>query len=358
VKSAVERHELLRTVFRQSGGSLCQRILGSYVPDVPVLEAEQPIPFHGDLTTRPPIQAAIVRSGGNEHTLRLSAHRILGDGASMRLLLGEIGALYASSLGQTILPLLDRAIEYADYASWERDWLTGERLSKELEFFRRELQGADFTLPTDRPRSARSERRGSRLPFELAPEVGDAVRAMAARERATVYMVLLAAFASAIGRYAGRPAVVIGSPVSRRNHRGTERMLGPFMNTLPLAIDLSEGGTLPDLVRKVKGVLLAALAHQEAPFHLVTGGATGIGEVAFVLEDPAPPELVLGELRLTRAEGAEVTARRELTLTVAAGDGDLSGTAIYDRDLFDAGTIQGIVRDFEAVLASAREGGA
>lgn len=373
VSAAVERHEVLRTVFRPSRGSLSQVILGSFVPDVRIIDAPESTPSEADgadgeridLAAWPGVRVELLRTREDEHILRLLVHRILGDGFSMRLLLGEIGALYASSLGEMHLPLLDPAIQYADYAAWERGWLTAETLAEQIEFFRGELEGADaaFTLPTDHPRPALRLRRGSRLHFELPPEISDAAHAMAARERASLYMVLLAAFASAIGRYARRPAVVIGSPVSRRNQPGTERILGPFMNTLPLRIDLPDGSSLPNLVRNVKAVLLAALAHQDAPFHHVTAALTaehgpaaaGIGQVAFVIEDPAPSELVLGGLSLTRVEPVQVTSRRELTLSVAATNGEIAGMMTYDRDLFNVVTIQRIVRDFEAALAPARD---
>ena len=364
VQSAIERHELLRTVFRPSREGLSQVVLGSHTLDVPVLDAPASTaserPF--DLTAAPPLRAEILRTGPGDHTLRLRIHRILGDGLSTRLLLGEIGALYINALGDGDLPLLDSAIQYADYASWERTWLTGKALEKQIEFFRGALAPHDsaFLIPTDRPYPVARSRRGCRIAFELPPEVSATVHSLAAREQASIYMVLLAAFASAIRKATGRQTVIIGSPVSRRSESATQQMLGQFMNTLPLAIGLDRGEGFPGLVRHVKEVLLAALAHQDAPLERVIAALTaicgapaaGIGEVSFVMADPPPRELTFGDLTLTRVETTHIVARRELTMSVANTDGDIAGSVIYDADLFAAETIQGIVNDFEAALAA------
>ena len=155
--------------------------------------------------------------------------------------------------------------------------------------------------------------------------------------------------------------MVIGSPVSRRTQPATERMVGQFMNTLPLRISLPEDTSPGERVRHVKQVLLAALSHQDAPFHRVTAAlasvhghaATSIGEVALVMENEAPAEVALGELTLSRLAPEEVASRRELTLSIAA-NGDITGTVTYDRDLFEPETIQRIVGDFESELGSER----
>jgi hypothetical protein len=334
------------------------------VPEVPFVNAPASVAGEAgrqqvDLTACPPFRAQLLRTGGDDHTLRLQVHRILCDGASMRLLLGEIGALYLNSQGQSILPLLDTSIQYADYASWERAWLTGETLTRQVEYFRRHLEGADdaLALPTDHPRTRQRLRHGGALRFDLRPQVSGGVQNMAAREQASVYTVLLAAFAAALGKYTENPAVVIGSPVSRRNQPETEQMLGQFMNTLPLRIDLSEGANFPDLVRHAKAVLLAALSQQDAPFGQVIsecGLTSGIGEVALVMADPSPREITMNEISLSRVEAGHMTSRRELTLSVTISDDQISGTMTYDRDLFHVETILRIVGDFEAGLASAQ----
>jgi non-ribosomal peptide synthetase component F len=280
----------------------------------------------------------------------------------MRLLLSEIGALYANSFGSTLYPLLDTTIQYSDYAAWERSWLTPERLSQQVEFFCREFEHADraFLLPSDHPRPWRRHRRAARLQFELPAEIRDAAHAMATQESASLYMVLLAAFAWALARYARRSAVVIGSPVSRRSQSATEQMIGPFMNTLPLKIDVPHRSTMPERIQRVKAVMLAALANQDAPFHQVMAkliaehgpSAAGIGEVALVMEDGATSEITLGDISLSRVDSGFMTARREITMSVADREDDLSGTVVYDRDIFSVETIESIIRNFERALGA------
>src|SRR5262249_50760206 len=145
-----------------------------------------------------------------------------------------------------------------------------------------------------------------------------------------------------------------------RTQSVTEQMIGPFMNTLPLKIDVPQRSTMPERIKHVKGVLLAALAHQDAPFHHVMAKliadygptAAGIGEVAFVMEDDAPSEITLGDISLLRVDPGFVTARREITLSVAGGEDELRGTVVYDRDLFTVETIESIVRNFETVFGA------
>jgi amino acid adenylation domain-containing protein len=361
VRAAIERHEILRTVFRSSGGSLSQTIMDSYTPDIRTVDGSdyaagwEPI----DLSARPPVRVEIVRVREREHVLRLLVHRILCDGLSMRLLFREIVTLYLAP--HDALP--DPSVHYADYAAWERAWLTNDALAKRVDFFRRAFEGRPcaFTLPTDRRPPATKVRRGSRFRFELRPGIATLAETLAAREGASPHMVLLAAFAYALGKYTGHPAVVVGSVVSRRNHPGTERILGPFMNTLPLRIDVPEGSGLREIVRCVKTVLVEALANQDAPLHLIKAAlaaqhghaAMEIGQVAMVMADTAPEAFALGDISLTRMESEHPASHRALTLSVAASPGEIQATMTYDRDAFGTETIQRIARDFETILATA-----
>jgi acyl carrier protein len=369
VHEAVQRHEILRTVFLSSGDSLWQVVLGSNVADVRVIETADSASGcpETDLAARPPFRAEIRRIAKDVHTLRLLIHRILCDGLSTRLLLSEIAAIYASSRGASYLPLLDSNVDYTDYAVWERSWLTGTALSRQVEFFRQGFgqasggAGAMYALPPDTPRPLRRLRRGDVVRFELPSEVGSAAETLAVREQASLPIVLLAAFAGSLLKPNGGHSIAIASAVSRRSQPGTENILGPFMNSLPLRIDLSGGPsqTLPELTRQVKHSMIAALAHADAPFHLVKEqlaaeygpAASDVGEIAFVMADPAPAEFQLGDIFLKRLELAEITARREITLSVTAADGDVSGAIVYDRDLFNRQTMEEIVKRFEAVLA-------
>ena len=370
VREAVQRHELLRTTFRPTAAWLSQVILASYMPDVPILEPpsdadtalrqEDSVYEWRDLDTRPPFRAELARVADDNHILRLRVHRILADGYSMRLLLSEIGGLVASSVGVTDFPLLDGELQYADYAAWERSWLTGELLARRVDYFCEQFahQGLPPALPTDHPRSDRSTRRGRQLAFEFPTAVADAARALAVREQASLYTVLLAAFAAALGSYSGQRAVAIGSPVTRRNDPASQLMLGPFMNTVPLRIDLSAGAELTALVRDVKSKVAGALSNQDAPWQHVLAALTArhgpsalsIGEIVFLMDDPVPGEFTAGGFTLTRIPPEQIIARRELTAAVSTRSGPITGTVTYDDALFEARSIECIVTNFIGVL--------
>ena len=375
VQEVLGRHEVLRTVFRRSNGTLSQVILPPGTPDVPILDApsgaagaaSRPI----DLAESPAIRSELVRHAEDDHVLELSMHRIAGDGLSMRLLLREISAHYAGSQGRGRAPLPVAGLQYADYAAWERGWLTGETLEKQLAFWRRALHGATaaFTIPTDHPRPSSRLRRGGRHRFEFARDHSAAVHVIAAHEQASLPTVLLAAFASAIGRYTGQPDVVIGSAVSRRSPEGTEQIIGPFMNTVPLRIRVGHRSSVRELLPHVKAAALAALDYQDAPFQLVVdeaaaehgAAASGLGQVAFVMaeaDEAEPGGVPLGELSPTLEAPVHLTSRRDLTLAISVANGAIAGTITYDHDLFDAATIARIAGDCEAALATAgRDGG-
>ncbi|MFY9921361.1 MAG: amino acid adenylation domain-containing protein [Mycobacterium sp.] len=370
VQDTVARNELLRTIFRPSEDSsrvmLTQVILKSYVPEVPILES---IPEAGptpdarewrDLGTQPPFRADVTRFAEDDHALRLRVHRILVDGYSMRLLLGELGGLVASSMGFDDFPLLDGQLQYADYAVWERSWLTGDALTRRIDHFRRQFGAADLppALPTDHPRTDQPHRRGHQFAFEFPPAVAAAARALAVHEHASLYSVLLAAFATALGTYADQRTVVIAAPLTRRTDPATQLMIGPFMNTVPLRIDLDAGTDLPALVRDVKTTVLGALSNQDAPWHHVLEALTeehgpsalGTGEVVFLMDDPVPGEFAAGGLAVSRIPADPIVLRRELTVAMNTRDDQITGTVTYDGTLFEAGSIASVVSNFIAAL--------
>ncbi len=366
VQSVIANHEVLRTTFRASDVSLSQVILDSYVPDVPILglfadggSTPDQAPWR-DLDNRPPFRCDLTRLSEDQHVLRLRVHRMLADGHSMRLLLSEIGGLVARSLGFDETASTDHGLEYADYAVWERAWLTGAALDERVDYFCRQFAHADVPppLPTDHPRTDRPDRNGRQFAFEFPSEVAAAARALAVAEQASLYSVLLAAFAEALGRYADHRTVAVGAPVSRRTDSATQPIIGQFMNTVPLLIELDAGEGLPALVRRVKAIVLGALSNQDAPWHHVLAALAerhgpavlGIGEIAFLMDDPVPEELAIGGFTLTRVPPDSIAIRRELTVAMSTTDEQMSGMVTYDGALFETSSIERIVMTFIAVL--------
>ncbi len=370
VQNVVQRHELLRTVFRPSAGSVSQVIFASYVPDVPIIDAAHDADSAlreaewQDLESRPPFRAEVTRVSGECHILRLRVHRILADGHSMRLMLSEIGGCIASELGFNDFPLRESELQYADYAIWERRWLTDDVLTRRVDHFRSRFAVGELppALPTDHPRSHHQVRHGRQFAFEFPPAVSEAARTLATREQASLYVVLLAAFAAAIGSYANQRAVAIAVPVTRRSEPEMQLIIGPFMNTVPLRVALGAGTDLPALIRDVKANVLGALSNQDAPWQHVLAaleaqhglGARRVGEVAFLMDDPTPQELSVGAFTLTNVPRERIVARRELTVAMSTRGGQITGMVTYDGALFESRSIERIVTDLIAVLTLSR----
>ncbi len=366
VQSVVQRQEVLRTTFPSSATSLSQKILDSHLLDVPILEAgadrcnESVGQQWRDLDTRPPFRPEVTRLADWDHILRLRVHRILADGYAMRLLLREIGVLVARSLGLDAVPLPEGRLQYADYAVWERTWLTGEALARRVDHFRRQFASCDLAseLLTDHSRTGTADRRGRQFGFEFPPAVAATARALALRERVSLYTVLLAAFAAALGSHAGRCTVVLSAPTSRRTHPVMQQIVGPFMNTVPLRIELDPGEDLPALVGKVKNTVSGALSNQDAPWHHVLAAleeqhgpsARGIGQVAFLMDDPVPGEFAAGGFGLARVPPERIVLRRDVTVAMSTGDDTITGTVTYDEGLFEITAIESIVSHFIAAL--------
>ncbi|HEX8272559.1 MAG TPA: amino acid adenylation domain-containing protein, partial [Longimicrobiaceae bacterium] len=276
----VRRHEALRTVFRASDNEPEQVVLPAApfplptvdlagLPDdardaeVRRLAAEDAArPF--DLARGPLARAALLRAGADDALLLLGMHHVASDGWSLRVLLRELAALYPAFAAGQPSPLPELPVQYADFAAWQRTRLAGEALEGQLGYWRERLAGMPplLELPTDRPRPPVADDRGGAVGFALSPEAAQALRALARREGATLFAVLLAGFQALLGRYAGSEDVPVGTAVAGRTRLETEGLIGFFVNTLVLRGDLSGGPTGRALVGQARERLLEAHVHQ------------------------------------------------------------------------------------------------
>ena len=257
LRQIVRRHETLRTTFAAPEGHPVQ-IIASTV-DVPLslidltalsererdaeaqrLTAEQARrPF--DLARGPLLRTTLLRLGTEEHLLLLSMHHLICDGWSMGVLFRELGTLYQALSRGDPAALPELPIQYADYAVWQRGWLQGEVLERELAYWRTQLAGApaSLALSTDNPRPAVQSYRGAKEPLVLSTSLTAGLRALAQRESVTLFMTLLAAFQALLARYTGQEDIVVGSPIAGRGRSETEGLVGFFLNTLAFRTDLS-----------------------------------------------------------------------------------------------------------------------
>ncbi|HEU0077439.1 MAG TPA: amino acid adenylation domain-containing protein, partial [Longimicrobiaceae bacterium] len=277
------------------------------------------------------------------------------------MLVREVSALYGAfaSGREPELPALP--VQYADYAVWQRAWLSGEMLERQIAWWRDRLEGAPalLELPTDRARPQVQDPRAGSVAFSFSPEISQRLRALARGEGATLFMVLLAGWQVLLSRYAGQEDVVVGSPIAGRTRAETEGLIGFFVNTLVLRADLSGDPSFRELLGRVREATLGAYAHQELPFErLVEEVApvrslshTPLFQVLFALQNNEPDELELGGLAMEPLAGAgEGVAKFDLELALEEAGGALRGSLSYRAELWDAPTLERMAGHFATLL--------
>jgi amino acid adenylation domain-containing protein len=375
LRAVVRRHEILRTTFSAIAGLPVQvlREIRDIPAALPVIDlagldeearkraaaalawraSRQPF----DLQRGPLLRTSLLRLGDGEHVLLVSLHHIAADGSSLAVLLGELRALYPTLRALPPLP-----VQYADFAAWQRRRAEGEALQRDLAWWRDALAGAPagLDLPADRPRPAWSIHRGGLLPFRLAPEQTAALRALARRGAATLFMALLAGFQALLGRLSGAVDVVVGTAVDQRTPE-VEGLIGLFVNLLALRGDLSGDPAFAELLARAQRATLAAYDHRDLPFERLVAaleparqpGRHPIFQTALSLLSSPLPELALPGLRAEVRELGTGTARFDLTLLAREVDGGVTGSLEYSADLFDAATVQRLLSGLETLLAGA-----
>ncbi|MEG4325976.1 condensation domain-containing protein, partial [Microcoleus sp. herbarium5] len=284
IEKIIARHEVLRTAFAGGEKEQIQVIFDAKSFPLPLIDLsdrspeerekaaqkmsaeEAQLPF--DLTQPHLLRAKLLRLSEMEHTLLLSAHHIIFDGWSLGVFLREIAAFYEGLSNKNLAAIPPLPIQYADFATWQRQQMQGEILETQLTYWKQQLSGstAVLNLPTDFSRPAVQSYKGDRQLFELPEQLTEAIRQLSHREKTTVFMTLLAAFKTLLYRYTGQEDILVGSPIANRNSSETESLIGFFVNTLVLRTDLNGNPTFRELLSRVREVALGAYAHQDVPF--------------------------------------------------------------------------------------------
>ncbi|HSU82502.1 MAG TPA: condensation domain-containing protein, partial [Thermoanaerobaculia bacterium] len=323
--------------------------------------AEALHPF--DLARGPLLRTALVRLGEAEQLLLLTMHHVISDGWSLRVLARELSALYDAGLERRPSPLPELAVQYGDYAVWQRGWLRGEVLEAELAYWRARLAGAPpvLDLPLDRPRPAVTSWRGASRALALSPALLPLLQALARRQGVTLFMAVLAACQALLARISNTEDVSVGSPVAGRGQLRTEGLIGFFVNTLVLRTDLSGAPTFAELLARVRETSLDAYAHQDLPFEKLVEelhpqrdlSHAPLYQVSFVLDSDPPPALRLGDVEATLWPLETEIEKFDLSLTLGVGAEGLSGAIGFRSDLFDGTTIERLAGSFVRLLAGA-----
>ncbi len=305
------------------------------------------------------------------HAIFASMHHIISDGWSVSVFLREFTALYTSAapVGPRGTPLPPLPIQYADFATWQREWLSGERLDAELEHWRAALDGAPriLELPIDRPRPSLQSFRGARHRFQMPLELRRRLETLARERSASLFMLLLSVFYLLLQRLSGADDLLVGSPVANRNRAEIEPLIGFFVNTLVLRGDLRTRGnreaTFEDVVARVRDATLDAYAHQDLPFERLVEELAPqrhlshepIYQVLFVLQNVPVRVQQLPGLTLRALRADPDSARHDLALAVYETSTGLLGDVEYSTDLFDSTTIARIGDAYHQLLTAAVE---
>ena len=361
----IRRHESLRTTFSVVDGEAVQVIAPSSelslavvdLRDHPEGEREEEArqlareeagrPF--DLAQGPLFRSKLLRLDEDDYVLLLTMHHIGSDGWSMGVLHRELSVLYeAFSHGQPS-PLADLPIQYADYAVWQREWLKGEVLDRQLSYWKKRLEGIPgvLNLPTDHPRPAVQSFRGKRQSIELSKELTQGLKALSRKEGVTLFMTLLAALQTLLYRYSGQEDIVVGSPIANRTRSEIEGLIGFFVNTLVLRTNFYGNPSFKELLARVREMALDAYAHQDLPFEKLVEelqperslSHSPLFQVMFVLQNAPSTALTFEGLSASPVRIGAETAKFDLTLSMSETVEGLRGSLQYSTDLFDGATI-------------------
>ncbi|QSQ19869.1 amino acid adenylation domain-containing protein [Pyxidicoccus parkwayensis] len=376
----VRRHETLRTTYAEEDGRLVQRIapedsvhvslrvesLEQWAPN----EAEQELarraaqetrwPF--DLAVGPILRANLLRVGPEDHALLLMLHHIACDGWSLEMMERELRVLYAAfSTGATpALPGLP--VQYADYTLWQRGWLKDEVLEEQLGWWKAHLAGVSpaLELPVDRPRPPVQSFVGTALKLPLPSSLSAVVKDAARREGVTPFMLLLGAYQALLSRYSGQRDVVVGTPISGRNRRELEGLIGFFVNTLALRIDVEREETFRSLLGRVRQACLGAYAHQDVPFETLVdalqpardSSRSPLFQVMFVLQAARPLPSLPG-LDTSEVDFDAGMAKFDLTLFMRETQEGWLCIWEYSTALFDEATVRRMAESYVRLLEAA-----
>ncbi|HUC10576.1 MAG TPA: amino acid adenylation domain-containing protein [Stellaceae bacterium] len=376
INQIVERHEVLRTVFPAKDGLPLQRILAVAPVEIPVYDlptaggdqqldkiqhwiaAETARAF--DLFAGPLLRVKLFRLAADDHVLLVITHHIISDAWSVGVFTREFSELYSAACLHRAPSLPALEIQYADFAVWQSERLDSGVYDEQLKYWEKQLRGAPplLQLPWDRPRPATQTHRGGTRLFQFGETLTSRLKEFSRQNRCSIFMTLLAGFSALLARYSGQDQVVVGSPIANRGQSQLEPLIGFFVNTLALRVDLSDDPSFLELVARTKHLALEAFANQDAPFEDLVEklqperslSYMPLFQVMFVLQNAPISELALPGLTASLLDISRDTTKFDLTLVIDDDGSRLRGSFEYSADLFDASTIQRMAGHFENLL--------
>ena len=378
IKEILRRHEILRTTFPTKNGNAVQVIHPPSSFNLPIIDlqslpetaksteviriitAEKARLF--DLANGPLLRVSLLQLAAESHILLVVMHHIITDGWSTGIFIRELSILYQSFSTGKASTLPELPVQYADFACWQRRWLSGELLEANLDYWKQQLAGAPplLELPTDRPRPAIQTFRGSLESFRVNSTVAEKLKTLSQQSGATLFMTLLSAFTILLSRYSNQDDIVVGSPIANRDRSEIEPLIGFFVNTLVLRTQLQGNPSFLELLNQVRQVTLDAYGRQDVPFEQLVEALqperslsySPLFQVMFILQNAPMEKLELPGLSLTPLTGENVTAKFDLTLSMRETEGELEANLEYNVDLFDRSTIIRLTKHFQTLLVA------
>jgi Condensation domain len=375
INQIIKRHGALRTTFASRDGEPIQVIapelkLRLEVVDLSAVEekereeemrrrVKEEVARRFDLNIGPLIRAMVVRMCEGEHVVAVTMHHIISDGWSLGVFIKELCELYEAECEGRRHRLEELRIQYGDYARWQRAWLQGEELERQIRYWREQLRGRLPILKLEnRPRLPGQTHTGKTQPFALSKTLSESLRFLSRQEHATLFMTLLAGFNILLHYYSGEKDIIVGTDVANRNHAEIETLIGFFVNQIVLRSDLSGDPTFRELLSQVREITLGAYTHQDLPFEEVVdilqleldSSRTPLIQIKLVMQEAPLADATLPGLTLYRQEIEEATVKFDLLLNLLDRGQGLVGALQYNTDLFDVSFISHFLKNYEAVL--------
>ncbi|GER91676.1 hypothetical protein KDW_58380 [Dictyobacter vulcani] len=373
----VRRQESLRTTFTTVNNQPVQQIAPATRFTLPLLtilpqedldveaqalelaQVELQRPF--DLEQGPLFRTLLIALSPQEHILVLNMHHIISDGWSVGILVQELTTLYMALNQNSVAPLPELTLQYADYALWQRNWLQKAAMQTQVQYWKDNLSHLEpLNLPTDYARPAVMTRQGAKQAFVVSPEILAGLQRISRQEGATLFMTLLSAFQLLLARYSQQNDIVVGTVSAHRSQRELESLVGFFINTLPLRTQLDGEWSFRNLLQSVRETTLNAYAHQDVPFDLMVDAVQAtrdlstspIFQVLFMLQNVPFTAESISDIEMSVVDIETHTAKFDLTLTAAETSQGLSASFEYSTELFKPETIERLSAHFQQLLAA------
>ncbi len=376
LNDVVRRHDALRTRFSSNAGTPFQVVdahleLPLAITDLtslPHAEREAKVqwlaqdearkPF--DLEHGPLLRISLIRLRRDQHLFLFTIHHIVADGWSMQVLIRETAALYSAFIAGLPSPLPELSLQYGDFAQWQRKWLQGEVLERQLAYWKNKLAGIPslLSLPTDAPRPAMQTFRGASRSFDVSRQTVASLHALSQRTQGTLFMTLAAALGVFLARYSGQRDICIGTPIANRNRAEIEPLIGFFVNTLVLRVAIDDEQPFADLLSQVRDTALEAYANQDVPFEQVVEAVkperqishSPLFQVMLILQNAGAGKLALPGVEMQPLDIENTVSKFDLSFTMVEEGEQLHASVEYNTDLFEPATMERMVRHFTRML--------